>query len=202
MSPLGGSNSCVLKRTISCCPRDVFNVGLVYSPPSTWHFCFSQDLDNDAEGAGGRSSRWAGKKPLFDVQEYLTGVLWNLQMYIDGYVPNYYWRYSPRYSPSVSDILSFLQNNTDSLAKVSPPVTQTPPLPAAVACLCMMPMTETGKSFVPKRLQPLLTPGSPLLEALTWGGVSSGLDIHKILRVVYELAPGELRDFHNGFHNR
>ncbi|CAM9636289.1 unnamed protein product [Pylaiella littoralis] len=156
------------------------------------------DLDDDLEGGNVRSSRWAGKKPLFDVQEYLTGVLWNLQMYIDGYVPNYYWRYSPRYSPSVSDILSFLQNDSDSLAKVSPPVTQAPPLPAAIACLCMMPMTDAGKAFVPERLQPLLTPGSPLVEALKWKGDSSGLDIPKILRVVSEEAPEELRGFHDG----
>lgn len=154
------------------------------------------------EGGSDRSSRWAGKKPLFDVQEYLTGVLWNLQMYIDGYVPNYYWRYSPRYSPSVSDILSFLQNDSDSLAKVSPPVTQAPPLPAAIACLCMMPMTDAGKAFVPERLQPLLTPGSPLVEALKWKGDSSGLDIPKILRVVSEEAPEELRGFHDGSRSR
>lgn len=129
-------------------------------------------------------------------------MLWNFQMYIDGYVPNFYWRYSPRYSPSVADILSFLRNNPDGLAKVSPPVTLAPPLPAAIACLCMMPMTEMGKAFVPKRLQPLVKPGSPLLEALKWGGVSSGLDVPEILRVVYEEAPGELRDFHDGSHSR
>lgn len=173
-------------------------VVFVYNSFNACDFCCFQELDDDAEGGSDRSSRWSGKKPLFDVQEYLTGVLWNLQMYKDGYVPNYYWRYTPRYSPAVSDILSFLQNSKDILAKVSPPVTRAPPLPAAIACLCMMPMTETGKAFVPKRLQPLVKSGSPLLEALKWGGFSSGLDIPKILRVVYEEAPGELRDFHTG----
>lgn len=207
MSPSGGSNRCVLKRVVSCCPRDVFNVGLVYTPPSAWHFCCFQDLVDGAEGAGGGSHWRAGKrradeKPLFDVQEYLTGVLWNLQMYIDGYVPDYYWRYRPRFAPSVPDILYFLQHNTDSLSEVTPPVTKAPPFPAAVACLCMMPMTKTGKAFVPKRLQPLIRPKSPLLEALTWRGVRSGLDVPKILRTMFELAPGEMRDFGNDRHSR
>lgn len=30
---------------------------------------------------------------LFDVENYLEGILWNVQIYIDGYVPDYY--YSP-----------------------------------------------------------------------------------------------------------
>ena len=156
--------------------------------------------DDDAED-NARSSR-AKKKPLFDVEEYLSGVLWNLQMYVDGYVPNYYWHYSPRYSPSVADILFWIQNNGALLAKVSPPVTQAPPLPAAIACLCMLPMTQSGRAFLPQRLQPLVKINSPLLEALEWRGATSGLDIPKILRFIQEKAPDELRDFHDGSHSR
>lgn len=152
--------------------------------------------DDDAEDST-RSGR-AEKKPLFDVEEYLSGVLWNLQMYVDGYVPNYYWCYSPRYSPSVADMLCWIQDNPALLGKVSSPVTQTPPLPAAIACLCMLPMTPSGKAFLPQRLQPLVEAGSPLLEALEWRGATSGLDIPKILRLIQEKAPDELRNFHEG----
>eukprot|EP00903_Cladosiphon_okamuranus_P010318 g9763.t2 len=138
----------------------------------------------------------ADKKPLFDVEQYLKGVLWNLQMYIDGFVPNYYWIYSLRYSPSVADMLVWIQDGSpESLAKVSSPVTQAPPLPAAIACMCMIPMSEAGRAFLPERLQPLVQPGSPLLQGMI------SLDIPKILRVVQEQAPDELRDFHVGSHS-
>lgn len=139
----------------------------------------------------------ADKKPLFDVEEYLRGVLWNLQMYVDGFVPNYYWIYSLRYSPSVADMLVWIQDsNPESLAKVASPVTQAPPLPAAIACMCMIPMSESGRAFLPERLQPLVQPGSPLLQEM------NSLDIPKILRIVQEQAPAELRDFHVGSHSR
>ncbi len=154
--------------------------------------------DDDAEDST-RSSR-ATKKPLFDVEEYLSGVLWNLQMYVDGYVPDYYWHYSPRYSPSVADILFWIQDSPALLAKVSAPVIQAPPLPAAIACLCMLPMTQSGRAFLPQRLQPLVEAGSPLLEALEWRGAT--LDIPKIVRFIQEKAPDELRDFHEGTHCR
>lgn len=136
------------------------------------------------------------------MEDYLTGVLWNLQMYVDGFVPNYYWQYSRRYSPSIADILVWIQDSSpESRAKVSTPVTRAPPLPAAIACLCMIPMTESGRAFIPERLQPLVRPGSPLLRSLEWRGVNS-LNIPKILRIVQEEAPDELRDFHNGSHSR
>lgn len=153
------------------------------------------------EDGSDRRSQRADKEQLFDVEEYLTGVLWNLQMYIDGFVPNYYWRYSRRYSPSVADILVWIQHSSpESLAKVSPPVTRAPPLPAAIACLCMIPLTESGRAFLPERLQPLVRPGSPLLGSLEWHGVT--LNIPKILRIVQEEAPDELRDFHDGSQSR
>lgn len=161
--------------------------------------CPYQNPDQDNEG----TESGKNKKALFDVQDYLQGVLWNLQMYIDGYVPNFYWRYSPRYSPSVADIADWLRSqDPETLAKISIPTTLAPPLPAAVACLCMLPMTESGRAFLPERLQPLIEPGSPLFEALTWRGVSSGLNIPEILRVVQEQAPEELNDFHDDSRSR
>ncbi|CAM9959092.1 unnamed protein product [Ectocarpus fasciculatus] len=159
------------------------------------------DEDSGAEDGRERSSR-KGKTPLFDVEAFLLGVLWNLQMYIDGYVPNFYWRYSPRYSPSCADIVSWVKlASEDKLANFAVPVVGAPPLPASVACLCMLPMTERGKSFLPKRLQPLVMPGSPLLEALEWRGVSSGLDIPKILKTCQNVMPQELSEFHDDSHS-
>lgn len=160
--------------------------------------CHSQDLDQDRDGTDRGK-----KKALFDVQDYLQGILWNLQMYIDGYVPNFYWRYSPRYSPSVADIADWLRSqDPEALAKISIPTTLAPPLPAAIACLCMLPMTKSGRAFLPERLQHLVEPGSPLLEALKWRGVSSGLNIPEILRVVQEQAPEELLDFNDSSRSR
>eukprot|EP00752_Nemacystus_decipiens_P010116 g9017.t1 len=151
-----------------------------------------------SEDGGDRSSRWTDKKSLFDVEEYLTGVLWNLQMYVDGFVPNHYWHYSRRYSPSIADILGWIQDsNPESLAKVSPPVNRAPPLPAAIAGLCMIPMTDSGRACLPERLQPLVRPGSPLLGSLELQGIRS-LNIPRILQIVQEEAPHELRDFHDG----
>lgn len=123
-------------------------------------------------------------------------------MYVDGYTPNFYWRYSLPYGPSCSDIVSWIRENPGLLGKMQPPVSGAPPLPAAVACLCMMPMTKDGREFLPKRLQPLVEPGSPLREALEWTGMKAGLDIPKILRVMQQEAPLELVKFHDGTHNR
>lgn len=124
------------------------------------------------------------------------------QMYVDGYTPNFYWRYSLPYGPSCSDVVSWIKENPGIIAKMRPPVSSAPPLPAAVACLCMMPMTKDGRDFLPKRLQPLVEPGSPLREALEWTGVKAGLDIPKVLRVMQQEAPLELVKFRDGTHNR
>jgi hypothetical protein len=36
---------------------------------------------------------WRHEEKLFDEQHYLTGLLWNVQMYIDGYCPDYQFAY-------------------------------------------------------------------------------------------------------------
>lgn len=66
----------------------------------------------------------------------------------------------------------------------------------------MMPMTEEGREYLPRRLQPLMRPGSPLREALEWTGEQAGLDMRKILDAVHKEAPAELIQFHNNSHSR
>lgn len=36
---------------------------------------------------------WRHEEKLFDERHYLTGLLWNVQMYIDGYCPDYQFAY-------------------------------------------------------------------------------------------------------------
>lgn len=123
-------------------------------------------------------------------------------MYVDGYTPNFYWQYGRPYGPSCADMVSFIRDNPDTVANIRSPVSSAPPLPAAIACLCMMPMTENGKDFLPKRLWPLVQPGSALREALNWTGVGTALNLPRILRVVQEVAPVELAQFHGSSHAR
>lgn len=123
-------------------------------------------------------------------------------MYVDGYAPSFYWRYSMRYGPSCLDIASWIRANRETLAPMRPPVSRAPPLPAAVACLCMMPITEDGLECLPRRLRPLVEPGCDLREALQWKGVTKGLDVSKILRVMLQEAPKELVQFHKDSHIR
>lgn len=116
-------------------------------------------------------------------------------MYVDGYAPNFYWRYTTPYGPSCQEIASWIKRNPEAINNVRPSVSSAPPLPAALSALCMMPMTDKGRALLPKRLQQLLTPGSPLRKALAWRGAYSGLDVPGVLRALQEQAPGELDMF-------
>lgn len=45
------------------------------------------------EGAEEAIVDWRHEEKLFDERHYLTGLLWNVQMYIDGYCPDYQFAY-------------------------------------------------------------------------------------------------------------
>ncbi len=47
-----------------------------------------------AAGAGEEAVvDWRYEEKLFDERHYFTGLLWNVQMYIDGYCPDYQYAY-------------------------------------------------------------------------------------------------------------
>lgn len=48
---------------------------------------------SDDEGAEEAIVDWRHEEKLFDERHYLTGLLWNVQMYIDGYCPDYQFAY-------------------------------------------------------------------------------------------------------------
>lgn len=48
---------------------------------------------NGDEGAKETIVDWRHEEKLFDERHYLTGLLWNVQMYVDGYCPDYQFAY-------------------------------------------------------------------------------------------------------------
>ncbi|KAG5176067.1 hypothetical protein JKP88DRAFT_351243 [Tribonema minus] len=106
-----------------------------------------------------------------DVKAYLTGVLWNIHMYQDGFAPDNYWRYGHRYAPSCHDMADWVEQRIaleasgadeqgQPLTDVASPVSRKPALPSDVACLAMM--SAEGRDLVPRRLRALLDADSPV----------------------------------------
>ena len=40
---------------------------------------------------------------------YIQGILWNVQMYIDGYVPDYFYTYKAKYAPDARAIARWVE---------------------------------------------------------------------------------------------
>ncbi|GMH52731.1 hypothetical protein TrRE_jg4469, partial [Triparma retinervis] len=85
-----------------------------------------------------------------DITEYLTGILWNMDMYQKGVCKDYSYNYGRRRAPSVLDMLhAFQRADSEGTAigiKVKEFKTKSSrkrPLHSAVSLLCSMPSTES-----------------------------------------------------------
>lgn len=101
------------------------------------------DEEEEDELAGVEEGADAGALGhLYDSVSYLRGVLWTLQMYIDGACPDYTYAYAARLAPSPAQIAQLLADTDDeaALALLTPPISHArPPTPAAVL-VCLVPI--------------------------------------------------------------
>jgi hypothetical protein len=100
------------------------------------------DLD-DAARAG--ESGELGE--LFDVRGYLSGVLWTVQMYIDGLCPDYTYAYGARLAPSPAQVCAWLDAlpPADARALLFPPVSEAPPPTPAAVLASLVPIGGLGE---------------------------------------------------------
>ncbi|CAM9980193.1 unnamed protein product, partial [Phaeothamnion confervicola] len=82
-------------------------------------------------------------------------------MYIDaGYAPDHYFRYDHHFAPAAEEVVNWIAAHDGRPWDIRVPVSPLPPLPAAVACLAMMPLR--GQALVAPSLAPLMASGSPV----------------------------------------
>lgn len=87
-----------------------------------------------------------------DVEQYLAGMLWNLQTYQDGVCADYSYNYGRRMSPTASQIVQYLENSDKNSPYLGRETllsnTFTGPLNAGLSCLAALP--AQAKHLVPE----------------------------------------------------
>ena len=87
-----------------------------------------------------------------DVEQYVAGLLWNLQTYKDGVCADYAYNYGRRISPTSSEICHYLQqcidNNVTLALDEILPDRFIPPLNAGLSCLAALP--SLAKHIIPE----------------------------------------------------
>ncbi|KAJ8901471.1 hypothetical protein NDN08_007317 [Rhodosorus marinus] len=97
----------------------------------------------------------------YDVEMYLKGLLWNMQMYIDGYPPDQLFYYRFKYAPPVDAVLEyFLEKGTST--QVNLPVSNRPAITSQLALTLMLP--SAAWSLAPQLLQPLVKSGASISD--------------------------------------
>ena len=93
-----------------------------------------------------------------DIEEYLRGILWNIQMYVDGVCPDMAYSFSGRPAPTpfliahyISQHLAVPRGMEVLCEKICVPRDAAASLSAEATCVCVVP--EEGLDFVPKHLQ-------------------------------------------------
>ncbi|KAJ1488851.1 hypothetical protein T484DRAFT_3584808 [Baffinella frigidus] len=140
--------------------------------------------ESDLDSLGGlRDAKTAsGRKAAFGIVEYFEGILWNIQMYVDGFVPDYRYVYPFRYAPDARRIVRWIEaSNFDPDPGPVLPVSTASPLTPVQACVSMMPL-GAGK-YLPEPLRYLVdAPDSPLAEMLGENGID--LDVALLVKEV------------------
>jgi hypothetical protein len=115
----------------------------------------AEDDDDDEDGLTEISSaryNWETNVAVEGkTEDYLYGLLWNLQTYQDG-LCDYGFNYGKRLSPTARDIVKFLEESQQDAKSVGirdlSPGPFTPPVSAGVSCLAALP--STIKHLVPE----------------------------------------------------
>jgi len=139
------------------------------------------DIDLDADAVGAQEGR-----KMYGMQEYLEGILWNVQMYVDGFVPDYRFVYPFRYAPDARRIVKWIEEH-DFDPDPAPvlPLSTAPALTPLQACVSMMP--RGSGEFLPAPLRPLVdAPDSPLAEMLG-DDRNARLDIELLVQLVEQV---------------
>ncbi|TPX72379.1 hypothetical protein SpCBS45565_g00470 [Spizellomyces sp. 'palustris'] len=118
-------------------------------PPTKWR---KEHLSSEG------SLHEAGSSPLYNVRKYLEGLLWNLDMYMNGRCSDYRFMYPYSHGPAATDVGAWIDGveRTEGITELSLPVTNTAkaskPLPPPLCAVAMLPLERI--SLVPIEYQP------------------------------------------------
>lgn len=76
---------------------------------------------------------------LFDTRTWLEGVLWCIQMYVDGFTPDYGFVYAFPYAPKAGEIIQWIQVHDGDPFPIRSPVSTAKPLEPMKAAMAMLP---------------------------------------------------------------
>ena len=141
---------------------------------------------DDGEGSDEQSAgvgQIRAGKGMYDVESYLQGILWNVQMYIDGYVPDYYYTYKAKYAPDARAIQRWVeQEEFDPFPDMELPLSLLPALAPVEACLALIP--KSGGCYLPAPYRVLLEGKGSALQALLNGAADDPLSATTISDII------------------
>jgi hypothetical protein len=132
---------------------------------------------------------------LSDPGFFLQGLLWNIQMYEDGFCPDFWFMYDLPYAPSCCDLLEWIKQAAKESVRLEPPTSTEPPLHCDVACLTLM--NVRGRGLVPPGLRDLMDIGSPVMH-LYKEDSPSVFDVKALLEAVNNHPHWEKREIDMG----
>ena len=118
----------------------------------------------------------------FNIPDYFESLLWNIQMYIDGYVPDYFYTYNFKFAPDAKSIVKWIESEDFApFPELNIPYSECRALQPLHACLAMMP--STSPEYVPKAYQSLICePSSRLYQVLNMD--SKDFDVPEFLDIM------------------
>lgn len=88
---------------------------------------------------------------FYDTNRWVRALLWNIQMYVDGYCGDYSFRYGKPYGPPITEILNYIRNHDGDPFLHQAPVSNWRPLLPHQAAMAVLP--KQAKHLLPKPLQ-------------------------------------------------
>ena len=128
-----------------------------------------------------------GDEKLYDIQSWLSGVLWCIVMYVDGYSPDYSFTYDYPYAPSARVIAEWIKVHDGDPFPVAAPITNTRPLPPLKAALAMLPREYSY--LLPSALRPLFEEEA-LYSQISKDGTN--VDLGELLRLTETIPQSKL----------
>ncbi|CAN8069483.1 unnamed protein product [Agarophyton chilense] len=88
---------------------------------------------------------------FYDTNRWVRALLWNLQMYVDGYCGHYSFQYGKPYGPPINEILKYIRNHDGDPFLHQAPISRTRPLLPHEAAMAVLP--KHAKHLLPIPLQ-------------------------------------------------
>uniref|UniRef100_A0A7S1XEB9 Xrn1 N-terminal domain-containing protein n=1 Tax=Compsopogon caeruleus TaxID=31354 RepID=A0A7S1XEB9_9RHOD len=112
------------------------------------------DGEYDYESAYDETNTGESPNRLFDIELFLRGILWNVQMYVDGFCPDYTYVYPELYAPSPTAIMNWVKaHDGDPLFSIQGPLSTVQPLEPHKAAIAMLP--SSASHLLPGPIQEL-----------------------------------------------